>query len=78
MLLVTNQPPQEKEHTDSNDAEGALMEQIARQSMQAYRSLIEDPGSVGLVHPDHADCAHQPATHCIKTGISEVCFRSGF
>ncbi len=43
MLLVSNQPAIEKEHTDTSDAEGALMEQIARQSMKSYRNLIENP-----------------------------------
>ena len=42
MLLVTNQPVVQAEHTGTDDAEGALMESIAKESMKAYRSLIED------------------------------------
>lgn len=43
MLLATDSSGPAREHTSTDDAMGALMETIAKQSMKSYRSLIEDP-----------------------------------
>ncbi len=43
MLIASNKPVNLVEHTSPDDAEGALMEQVAKRSMQAYRDLIENP-----------------------------------
>ncbi|MEM8488145.1 MAG: phosphoenolpyruvate carboxylase [Bacteroidota bacterium] len=43
MLVASNKPVNLVEHTGTTDAEGALMERVAKRSMKAYRTLIENP-----------------------------------
>ncbi len=80
MLLVSNQPAVEKEHTDASDAEGALMEQIAKQSMKSYRDLIEDPDLwswytqiTPIAHISRLPIASRPVS---RKSASEVDFNS--